>query len=70
MYFICLILYRMQFTNQHPKLHQEVNGNLHHGVRESKDFFLKQRRIVLLMDYSICLTSCPYQLDIDITQTF
>ena len=65
MYFICFVLYT--FTNEPPKLHQEVNGKLHHGVRESKDFFLNQGRIALLMDYSICFTSCPYQLDIDVT---
>ena len=38
LYLLCLISYEhLQINFQ--RLHQEVKGKLHHGVRESKDVF-------------------------------
>ena len=47
-----------------------IYNKFHHGVRESKDFFLKRRKIFIDGLFYVGFTPCPYPSNIGITQTF
>ena len=60
LYLLHLILYEHLQINIQNFIKKSMENYI--MVSGSLDFFLQWRRIVLLMDYSICFTSCPMSM--------